>query len=62
MTKDKPLKDLEEECKECDMYNSLGCTNIKGKIICPVRDYLIDYKIEHNEELPYNWRTEEDLK
>jgi len=50
------LNKLEKECKECDLYNLFGCVHICGRIICKTRDYLIQYKIENNMELPYNWK------
>ena len=47
---------LEQVCLGCDMYNSKGCVNSKGKILCSTRDYLI--KQVNQETTPYNWKNE----
>lgn len=50
------IKELEILCQSCDLYNSLGCVNRKGEIVCKVREEIIRYKTRNNLELPYNWR------
>lgn len=50
---------LEEICLPCDLYNSDGCSNTKGKILCKTRDYLIkQIKNIPLKNIPYNWRNE----
>jgi len=52
------LKEFEQICGSCELYNSLGCANKRGKILCYVRDRIIKYMSENGVEPPHNWQTE----
>lgn len=51
--------ELENDCGNCELYNSNGCVNKRGRIICDTRDYLIS-QVKNSYKLQEKYGNEEE--